>query len=383
MRWIPNKVYLRRRKTSPNWYFVWRDENLKQQLKSAGTKNKREAERLAAAFENDLRAGKQKASEKQDETVLTFEQLAEAYESNASIGKSKSYLGNIRTAMAMIRDVAPVRNAKQLNQAWADKLKREVYKKDLRPSTKHGYIKRIKHFLKWSNLRGHCEQLILDAEREQVSTYARGEPFGPETFERIIDAVVLVMGGQRRRYFEDFIKGLWLSGFRLRELHSLRPCEGLNARDPFLNMAGDFPTIIFPTQKNKQQLIWPVPPDFEQHLRSFEHGDEFVFQLPSQTSYATRGRCNATTFMHHLRLISRRANAVVLTSDNRERFVSSHDFRRAFTHRWYLKTNDLHLTSRLTRANVEVLKRHYMHQSAASIHERLSALDSGLAEAGG
>lgn len=147
--------------------------------------------------------------------------------------------------------------------------------------------------------------------------------------------------------WERFHWGLWWSGLRLEEGVTL---SWDDPRKPHIDLNGEDSTITIPgeCQKSGKDTVGPIVPEFYEFLMETpeEERTGLVFKLLFHRK---------DTVSKVLRAIGARAGIKVSPT----KFVSAHDFRRSFGHRWAMRVLPVVLQRLMRHANIETTLKFY------------------------
>ena len=357
-----------------NLLLSYRDPNTgRLKTKSAGTADRKTAEKAAAVFEAELRDGRYSSPSR-----TTWKEFCERYEAEVLSGLASGTLSRTTTVFDMVeRLLNPqrVRDVTAQRISWlAAELRKEskVGKKTkpgLAESSIKSYFAHLKAALRWAERVG----LIVKAptfpklQRATGGDSAKGRALSGEEFDRILAAVPKVIGEAHAAGWQHYLRGLWLSGFRVGESLRLSWDEGagivvdLHGRNPVAH-------IQAASQKSHRTETIPLAPEFGAMLAETppEHRSGFVFHpLNSGGRRTTRGSAVRT-----ISAIGRAAGVKIKTNakSGKTKCATAHDLRRSFGTRW---------ATRLMPADLQVLMRHANIQTTMAFYVTRNALTTG------
>lgn len=348
----------------------------KQIARSTGTRNSREALKAAAKWEAELREGryaKQARMAWQDfrafyalnalpalapGSVITYEATLNVFERKANPQK----LGDVTTSRVT---------------AFATTLRTE----GAAEATIARHLRHLKAAMRWANKQGllNIVPQFSMPKRVKGGKVMRGRPITGEEFDRMIEAVPIVVENAAAESWRFYLRGLWASGLRLRESLSLRWEDApgaivvdLTCRRPMLRIPGE-------AQKSGEDTLLPITPEFATLLQSVpereRRGRVFKLQRPDGTP-EDRGRC---VVGKTVTAIGQSAGIVVDERMKRgklvKKFASAHDLRRSFGRRLVAMgvfPNDLRELMR--HEDISTTMKYYIGTDAEATADRLWAV---------
>ena len=330
---------------------------------STGLRRRRDAERIADEREVELN------SRPEDDRSLTWDRACMRYDYEVLRLKSPGYRAQFGSASVMIEQLTAIKHTTEIDQSWVSKAMVRLVDTMKSPSSASSYGKVLRAFFRWLADEGVIPPVKIRVVSVDDSEAARGEPLTKPQYEAILDATPLVVEGCRAESVQQFIEGLWLSGFRLDELFRLTwdDTQQIHIRD----VTADPPIVVFPPRKSKGKRaeIWVIPPDYQEHLLRWNarHG---VIYSPLTTHLKRYGTSSSLGKL--IGKISQRAGVSVTAGDGRQRWATANDLRRSFVQRWYEITGDLYIAQRMARHKSDVVtKRFYTREQADRLHARI------------
>jgi hypothetical protein len=204
------------------------DKDGKHKAKGAGTTIKRDAERAAAVWERELRAGIVDCGK------VTWVQFRERYENEVLASLAENTDKKVQGVFnAVEKYLAPVR----LRDVTADRLSylqaklREAEKsndtiKKRSENTIKGHLAHLMSALRWAVKVGMLAKApeVTMPKRAKGANVMKGRPISGEDFDRMLEAVAKVLGDEKNpaepamvKSWQHYLRGLWLSGLRLAE----------------------------------------------------------------------------------------------------------------------------------------------------------------------
>jgi integrase len=330
----------------------------KRVVKSTGTANKREAERIAGQWEKDLLSGAW-----QHETNLTWQQFREKYEEQV-FPKLKPRTREIRGIVFNLVEehIDPARLASMTPQCIAT-LEAKLRAAKMTEGSIGAYLPHLQSALNWAVGNHYLQERI---KLNLSPTVRRGRAVTGEEFDRMTLAAEKVRPHDSA-IWTRYLQGLWLSGLRLSESLILSwdldapLCVDMSGKHVRLRIAGD-------VQKSGKDQLLPLTPDFADFLsatpKDQRHG--LVFPLMDDgRQMCTKGVSKI------LSAIGKRAK--VNTSEKRGavKWASAHDLRRAFGTRWARRVMPAILKTLMRHSSITTTMRFYVAIEADEVADQL------------
>lgn len=188
----------------------------KKVVRSTKKTTRRDAERVSAVWESELREGRF-----QPDKRITWEQFRERYEKEklASLADKTQVASN--TAFNHLENLINPKRLASLNSITLSRFQAELRKTEIRETSIACHLRHIKSALNWAVSIGLLTKMPkIEMPRRAKGVAMRGRPIVAEEFERMIATVPKV----RKRdpgNWQRFLTGLWLSGLRLGEALAL------------------------------------------------------------------------------------------------------------------------------------------------------------------
>lgn len=345
--------------------------------KSAGTANRKQAEKAAAVWEAELQSGRYSSPSK-----TTWADFRERYENEVVCASSSRTMQQVGIVFDMVeRLLSPVKvrdiTAQRLSWLSADLRKDtkqgDVTKSGLAEASIKSYFAHLKAALRWAERVG----LIVKApafpkpQRCQADT-AKGRAISGEEFDRMLAAVSKVVDEdgehpERVDEWKRFLRGLWLSGFRVGESLLLSWDEGsgivvdIGGRNPVAHIQAS-------AQKSNRTETLPLAPEFGEFLvdTPCEARSGFVFNPLNGLGK----RASVETAIRTISAIGRKACVKTWTNPKSKasKCATAHDLRRSFGTRW---------ASLVMPAVLQTMMRHASIQTTMSFYVTRNAVTAG------
>lgn len=355
------------RQSKGKYVLRWRDpETGADRERSAKTKVRKEAERLAGELRADLRDGRYVKPSK-----VRWEDFRLRFESEKLPSLAKRTRSSYRTALNAVEKLLRPEKLVEVNAAALSRLQKRLRAEGIkkrksraepgvRESTIAMYLRHIKAALRWARKVGLLVEMpaIDMPKRARKQRQMRGRPITSEEFERMTAACEKERPGDYP-VWKAFLEGLWLSGLRLG--------EGLDLNwepDAAFSVEVDdkyaFFVIDAEAEKGFEDRRIPMTPDFA----------EFLLQTPQvdrtgKVFGVARLGIPLDQVSKIVTAIGKRANVVV--NKDQGKFASAHDLRRAFGTRWASKLKPVELQQIMRHASIETTLKYYVRQDANTL----------------
>ena len=328
--------------------------------RSTGTKNKREAERVAAVWEAELKEGRYKSP-----TRVTWEEFRTRFEDEKLSGLSDNY-AYVMSATFNHFETLGIRRLTKIDADAVSRFQANLRMKGINESTIRCYLKHLKAALSWAVEIGLMESVpkITLPKRARTTSQMKGRPITLEEFERML-ADVEKIRPEDANAWRHYLQGLWLSGLRLAEslIFSWDQDSPIS-----VDLSGKHPRfrILAEGQKRNRDELLPMTPDFaEWLLRTYESEREgAVFKLV--------GRSGALKADAAGRIVSKIGKRAAVSVGN-GRHATAHDLRRSFGTRWSAKVKPAVLQKLMRHADIKTTMAFYVSHEADDIAAELWA----------
>ena len=343
----------------------------KQVLRSTKKKYQRDAERVAAVWESELRSGQYKADGR-----MPWAQFEDQYLTNHVAALKAPTQQRIIGVLSMFRrTMQPATIGAVTAQMIAD------YQTHLRagtveevdPEQKKGkrsaqtvatHTGALRAALQWAVDLGYLRELPPFRRIARVKGKAKGKakpmkgrPISAAEFDEMLKHVAAIVGESMAPSMTRLLRGLWLSGLRLEEglVLSWDDPSGLmidmGGRRPVMRIEGD-------AEKGGTTRILPLAPEFAEFLQQTPEADRTgpVFPLDKR-----KKRSKPMTARAASRLISAIGEkAGIIVDQASKKTVSAHDLRRSFGSRWATRVMPQVLMELMRHANISTTLRYYV-----------------------
>ncbi|MFH5803948.1 tyrosine-type recombinase/integrase [Alienimonas sp. DA493] len=358
-----------RRQGRPNWEVQWTDPATgRKKTRSTGHKVKREAERWASKFADDLNRGAG------GPVRTTWADFRKQFSDGHLAHKRPNTAAKYETVLASVERHLNPKLLTALTPAALDEWAGKMAAAGNSANTVATNLRHLKAALRWAHDRG-----LLAAPPKvtvpPVESAAKGRPLTDAEFDRLLDATEPTVGADRAAGWRFLLRGLWLSGLRISEAAALTwdDRDGVHLR-----LGGKFPALFIPgrMQKGKRDTVTPLTPDFVALLETVPAAERtgFVFDLPLDRGGRAGGREASKTVGD----IGRASGVAVKPGKT----ATAHDLRRSFCFRWAQRVLPQHLKALARHRTIDTTLRYYAEADAELTAEAVAAAVKGSGVSG-
>ena len=344
----------------------WKDPiSGKRKTRSAGTRVRRDAERLAAKLEDDLR----KRRDNPRLPSMELDVFLDRYEKEKLDPDAKKFRASTFTAFNSLQRLCNPRLLSDITAAMLSKFAADLRAEGKARETVRSYLSHLRPALKWAvKLRflDACPE-FPDAPRKK-GRKAKGKAINIDAFDRMVLTVEKVRPDDAS-FWERYLNGLWLSGLRLEE--SLIFSWDRDA-DIYIDASRPYWRVHFRegSQKSGKDELWAMPPDLQEWLEKTPQDERLglVFKL---NGLKTRQPISVKRVSEIVCRIGKRAGIVVSEAGDKVKYASAHDLRRSFATRWAPKLMPVDLQRLMRHANIQTTMEFYVEVDADDMATRL------------
>ena len=334
---------------------------------TSGKRGRADAGRLAGELEKQLR----------DESGVfpgrvSWDSFRQRYEDEVVPSLAKQTGSKIATVCNHIEAVLDPRRLEDVNEQRISYFAARIRQKGAAETTIKSYLAHLRAMLNWA-----VEQKLLrtlpafpKVHRRRSSsgwTPMKGRPITPVEFELMLAAVPEVVGERDAPAWQRYLRGLWLSGLRLRESLDLH-WDRQGGLVPVFPDVGK-PTLLVPAdlEKGHSDRILPLAPEFALFLLETppEQRKGPVFRLIRRVGETERlGTRQVSKIVSE---IGKKAGVIVRVDakdPDKKKYASAHDFRRAFGERWAARIMPAQLKELMRHESIETTLRFYVGTNA-------------------
>ncbi len=350
--------WLVQRPGSKIWLIRFTDESGGTRQKSTGTTNKREAERQLGAFAADLAAERYETPNN-----LTWSAFRRKYDEEHLASLAAKTRLKSDTVLDAVEHILNPQRLRDLKAERISKLQAELRKRGLAESTIAGYLAHLRAALSWAVDMGllHRIPTIQKPKRAKTSKVMKGRPITKAEFEQMLAAVAAIVGEDAAASWQQYLRGLYLSGLRLAESLELfwdndaKLCIVLESGEAYVRVPAEL-------EKGNKDRLLPLAPDFADFLVSTPERERVgrVFKLKAQKRHGDRLTADRVTRI--VAAVGRKAG--VLVDQGRNKFASAHDLRRSFGERWAARLMPQALMELMRHESIDTTLRYYVGRNA-------------------
>jgi len=355
----PVRVHVIERSRARFLQLVYREPRTGRKItRSSGTTNRRDAERAAARWEDELNS--QQVSADGSIAFGHFVDLLDERHLKGLRPKTRTdYLGALELLErycqpATLRDVTSELLTEFVGHMRSDS-------RDRSEETTRSRLAAIRASINWAvdaGLVPFCPRMPRMPRRRQSAGGMRGRPLSDSEFNLILDATPQIVGDTRAPAWQHSLNGLWLSGLRLGEAIEL----SWDRSDVIaVDLSGPRPMFRIPpgSDKSGKGKLLPITPDFSAMLDEATDRSGNVFHFPKERP----GRAGGDPGEYASKTITKICRAAgVLTSEHPPRHASAHDLRRSFGARWSRRVMPQVLQLLMRHESIETTMKFYVGQ---------------------
>ena len=364
--------------------------------RSAGTTNRKEAEKLAVEWRIELEQGYRPE-------LITWTKFIERFDSEHLSEIRGSSREDALRSLRMFQEVTNPARLRDINETRVAAFRKRLQERQLALTTVAKHLRNIRTAVNWATdqkLLPHPPKIRMP-KVPKGSSEAKGRPATREEFERLLAIVPRVVAARRIQKRErlarecariqditlrgealatlrnldceiadivkswtDLLHGLWWSGLRLGEALSLSWDEWHDGLT--VDTSGEFVLLRVPAEHEKggRNRLLPIAPEFAEMLRAVPEDQRtgFVFN-PRPTVIRKHARATLDVAKHMVSRIGKRAT-VVVTQVPKIGFASAHDLRRSFGHRWSRLVTPAVLKELMRHSNINTTMKYYVGSDA-------------------
>ena len=365
-----------------NWIMYYIDPVTEKTVpRSTKRTNQRDAERAAAKWEADLRAGRYHADSR-----ITWSDFRERYESEKLSSLAVRSLQAASAAMNHLERVIDPKRLSSITSATMSRFQADLRAEGMKDTTIAAHLGHLRAAMGWAVSMGFLPKVpdMHRPKRAKGRKLMRGRPVTGEEFDRMLKAVPEVRPHDAPQW-ERYLRGLWLSGLRLEE--STIFSWDLDA--PFsVDLTGKHPRfrIYAEAEKGHQDRLLPMTPDLADFLLKTPEAERQgpVFPLiglqtarPMTPKRIGRiltkiGEKARVIVNRDTRVRKKKVKGVVKTvKEEVTKYASAHDLRRAFGTRWAPRVKQATLRLLMRHRSIETTLAYYVDIDADDVADEL------------
>lgn len=341
-----------------NLYMRYTDpETGKSVTRSTGEKARKKAEKVAAKWEDAINEGRYIHTSRTD-----WEVFRHRYENEVLPGLKKTSQTKAMTVIASFSDFAGPSSLGGVTPEILSRFVSHLRAAEKSESTIKGYLATLRAAFQWGIDMQLAPKMprfpkVQRAKNITSGTPLRGRPLTDAEFEKMLKACP----DDRWRFY---LRGLWLSGLRLRESLDL----WWDRTDRLHVVMGDRPlmSIAADSEKGNRDRLLPITPDFAEFLKAIPDSERFgrVFKLYEDPHAAP----THWTVSSKISEIGKKSGVMV---NGRQKHASAHDLRRSFGERWAIRVMPHLLMQLMRHSSMETTLRFYVGRNALVVADEL------------
>lgn len=324
------------------------------------SKERSQAERIAAQIEAELNAGTYREPSK-----ATWGELCERFIEEHAGGLARATKADYRYAFNNMERVAGFTAETRLTEVTQDRYSRfiaAVRKEGAAEATLGGFIRCMNKAFKWGSEVGlmqhrpKLQQPKRDPSRQQL---AGGRAITGEEFDRMLAAMPKIVGEKAAASWDFYLWGIWWGGFRLGESLKISWDED---DKPRVVLSGQKSVLAMPGrhEKGNKNRLMPLAPEFVRHLETVPEKNR------RGRVFRPRGRSGRPADYYKVSKLAADIGraAGIITGTNEEtgepKFASLHDLRRSFAERWARKVPAVVLQRLMRHQSLATTQKYYL-----------------------
>jgi integrase len=344
-------------------------------------KDRKEAERVAAKFEAELREGRY-----HEPLRVTWADFRERYEMEGLSGLAVATDNKVAALFNWVERVMNPTRLADVTESRVSHLQADMRRAGLSENTIKSYMHHLTAALNWGCRLGLLLRVpkVERLKRAKGSKVMKGRPITGEEFDRLLAAAPKVLDSRTRgrkplppepavvESWRYLLRGLWLSGLRLGEALELwwdrddRLCVDLTGKLPMLRIPAE-------CEKGHQDRLLPLAPEFAEFLLATPEAERTgpVFKPLARRVHGER--LGAPVVSAIICKIGEAAGVKVATDprSGRVKFASAHDLRRSFGERWAARIMPTDLMALMRHETIETTLRYYVGRNAQNTAKTL------------
>ncbi|MHC2066565.1 tyrosine-type recombinase/integrase [Bremerella sp. T1] len=368
------KVLITKREGRPFWMAYYVDPITgKQKFRSTKTTSKRDADKFAGKWEDELRSGRYKAPSK-----ITWEEFTDRFLLEHCAGLAPATSTKYQGAFNRFQTITGIVSLRDATTELISEFQTKVRESGTSEATLACYLRHLKSALRWGVGMGmiHQQPKIKMPKRVKGASIMKGRPISGEEFDRMVAKVPKVCGVDVATDWENLLRGLWLSGLRISEALNLY-WEGDKGIVVLLDLKRPMLMIPAEAEKGYKDRLLPITPDFVEFLQktpeSQRRGRVFPLRrrdnVPMTCVFGIGKRISEIGEAAGVKV--KDTGKVRTLEDGTEepivKYASAHDLRRSFGHRWSRKVMPAVLQALMRHESINTTMMFYVGQEAESV----------------
>lgn len=344
----------------------------REESRSTGTSNAKEAAKVAAKWEAELQEGRYQRTAR-----MPWDEFRRFWEDTKLVGKTKrSGINYLATFNAFETHCRPQRLADLTTArvtAFATELRKERERKNgdryrLSEASVGRHLRHLKAIARWAHRQGLLPTVPqFDMPKSGRAARMKGRPITGEEFDRMVAAVPKVVGAVAAPGWELLLRGLWASGLRLGEALALRWDHQPGGVSVHLDGRKSVLRFEAAAQKSGRAQIVALAPEAVRLLEPGRQASGYVFR-PTRKDGSPMHR-DVSEVGKVVTSIGTKAG--IVTNAETGKMASAHDLRRSFGRRWSRLVQPATLKELMRHASIETTMAYYVGDDALSTANEL------------
>jgi integrase len=329
--------------------------------KSAETASKKDAERAAALWEQELNNGSFKPA-----SAKSWEEFRHDFETEHLAHQSNNYWSLYQATFngfEKLTGIVDMADAHRLMHKYEVALR----KTGVSTNTVQTYIKHMRSALYWAAEHGYIQHQKVKVPAGSDDPM-KGRAIEDAEFSLMLAAVEEVIPDYANEW-KHYLNGLWLSGLRRSESLAL----SWDASSPFCIHQSDMYwkfRIRATAQKNRKGQLCVMTPDFAEWLQKATPKAERVGLVFNPVGFKG-DRLTDSEVGRMISAIGRKAG--IVTDAATDKCATAHDLRRSFGTRWASRVMPADLKELMRHDSIETTMKYYVSQETDKLAARLVA----------
>ncbi|MFT5093480.1 MAG: integrase [Porticoccaceae bacterium] len=327
-------------------------------VETGGRKQRKEADRVAAVWEAELREGRFKSPSK-----VSWSEFTERYDREGLSGLAPRTREKAWGAFTLVAEILKPNLLSAVTTSRISYFTTVLRERGRAEDTIAGILGHLKASLRWAGSLGmlHNVPRISMPKRAKGAKIMKGRPLAGEEFERMLTAVPLVVGEAATDSWNHLLNGLWWSGLRLEESLNLTWDLPDTIR---IDVTGRFVMLRIgaENEKGNRDRLYPVAPEFADMILEVREADRtghFFRPLGKRG-----GVLKSDSVGKVASKVGKRANIVVDPDGGQPKFASAHDLRRSFGLRWSERVMPAQLKDLMRHESIAITMNYYVGRNA-------------------
>lgn len=358
--------------------------------------NRRDAERTAAKWEAELRAGSDNRLGR-----MPWDDFRRRYENEAVSGLADSTAAKVAALFTKLEKMIHPARLSNINADTLQRFQKALRDEQLSESSIKSHLAHLRAAIAWSVTMGFLAAVpkFPKTQRAKGTRVMKGRPITGEEFERMLSKIETVLSEanepQRRTKYKRWtaeartafrkkraeqaakaapswkalLRGLWLSGLRIGEALELHWTDETKLR---VDLSCRYPMLRIPAEleKGNKDRLLPLAPEFADVLLAVPKAlrTGYVFNPKPLRADKQGQRLGQQQVERTITLAGKSAGIKVAERAKGDvlkvKYASAHDLRRSFGDRWAARVMPQVLMELMRHESIETTLRYYVGRNA-------------------